>query len=341
MNCNQKRISWIDSCKGLATILVVIGHIADGYLGANLFVEYTSLMEHIFNLIYSFHMPLFFVLSGYVFYLAYCRNYTLKKNKFRIQVFNLIYIYSIMCCVQWVFKTIFSNNVNGKLTIRDLILIPIKPISPYWYLYVLIFFYIIFILVEKIHIYEKYKLATCFFISTFGSLVSVDSPFPLRRIIIYSFFFYLGIFFAKEEYAIKYITQTKNLISGGICSMLIFAASIITNRNLLKIDIIGICTAAIISIFIIGLFAKNEYSNKFLDLCGKYSLEIYIIHCFITAANRVILVKLHITNFYVNVLVNLMMAVFIPIICSLILKKLKLYTIFLRPFSLRTKKETQ
>ena len=37
--------------------------------------------------------------------------------------------------------------------------------------------------------------------------------------------------------------------------------------------------------------------NKFFELCGRYSLEIYVIHCFITAGNRVILPKLGITYF--------------------------------------------
>ena len=48
----EKRISWIDMTKGYGVLLVIIGHM------------------YIFNLsswIYSFHMPLFLFISGYVF----------------------------------------------------------------------------------------------------------------------------------------------------------------------------------------------------------------------------------------------------------------------------------
>ena len=56
----NNRLESIDRMKGIAILLVIIGHIIqfnniDG--GTN---------NKIFNIIYSFHMPLFFILSGYV-----------------------------------------------------------------------------------------------------------------------------------------------------------------------------------------------------------------------------------------------------------------------------------
>lgn len=46
------RILWIDTAKGLGILLVIIGHLKTPYLA---------------SWIYTFHMPLFFILSGYVF----------------------------------------------------------------------------------------------------------------------------------------------------------------------------------------------------------------------------------------------------------------------------------
>ena len=48
-----KRIEWIDIAKGIGIILVVIGHI--------------SQIEVLNDIIYSFHMPLFFIISGYLY----------------------------------------------------------------------------------------------------------------------------------------------------------------------------------------------------------------------------------------------------------------------------------
>ena len=54
-----KRQIWADSLKGLLILLVVLGHAIQGiYLDS-------ADANHIYNLIYSFHMPAFFAISGY------------------------------------------------------------------------------------------------------------------------------------------------------------------------------------------------------------------------------------------------------------------------------------
>lgn len=49
---SRKRINWIDIAKGIAIVLMIIGH--DVTFGGN-----------VRNLIFSFHMPIFFLLTGY------------------------------------------------------------------------------------------------------------------------------------------------------------------------------------------------------------------------------------------------------------------------------------
>ncbi len=52
MEAERKRIDWIDCARGIGILLVMVGHGVDGLLRA---------------LIFSFHMPLFFILSGRTF----------------------------------------------------------------------------------------------------------------------------------------------------------------------------------------------------------------------------------------------------------------------------------
>lgn len=87
------RVKWLDGCKGFAAICVVLGHICNGYMGANLFQEHIGFIERTFNFLYTFHMPLFFCLSGYAFYIAYLRDREAKRQKYRMQIMNIIYIY--------------------------------------------------------------------------------------------------------------------------------------------------------------------------------------------------------------------------------------------------------
>lgn len=60
---NNKRLIWVDSLKGWLILLVVMGHaiqycMKDGECESNYW----------WNLIYSFHMPAFMTLSGFVNY---------------------------------------------------------------------------------------------------------------------------------------------------------------------------------------------------------------------------------------------------------------------------------
>lgn len=90
-----KRIKWLDCAKGMAAILVVAGHIARGYLEAGIYVDYGRIMMTLHNVIYSFHMPLFFMLSGFSFGFAYVEIETQKlcKRKILVQVGNIIVLY--------------------------------------------------------------------------------------------------------------------------------------------------------------------------------------------------------------------------------------------------------
>ena len=57
------RAEWVDVAKGMGILLVVIGHAIGGLLSARLFVQ-SSGWAAAFYLIYTFHMPLFFLLAG-------------------------------------------------------------------------------------------------------------------------------------------------------------------------------------------------------------------------------------------------------------------------------------
>ncbi|MEV8239981.1 acyltransferase [Microbacterium testaceum] len=70
----SSRAAWIDAVRGLAIILVVVGHVIQ--FGAHGSFDYFS--NPIFVFIYSFHMPLFALVSGYLA-IASVRKYSLGR----------------------------------------------------------------------------------------------------------------------------------------------------------------------------------------------------------------------------------------------------------------------
>lgn len=68
------RSEYLDFVKGTAIILVELGHCVQwgsgaAFLSSGLFFE-----DGLFRFIYSFHMPLFMLVSGYVFYWSFGRR---------------------------------------------------------------------------------------------------------------------------------------------------------------------------------------------------------------------------------------------------------------------------
>ena len=58
----NERLIWADSLKGWLILLVILGHAIQCTLGAD------CENNHVWNLIYSFHMPAFMAVSGWLAY---------------------------------------------------------------------------------------------------------------------------------------------------------------------------------------------------------------------------------------------------------------------------------
>lgn len=144
----SSRIEWIDALKGIAILVVVIGHCVADSLHSNTFPIYQQYMQMFYDFIYSFHMPFFFTISGFVFYLA------TKHINIKYKLLNFSLIYLIWSTLMWISKYVMAKDVNNPVTFFDLVSLIYKPIMVYWYLYVLILMYatVALLKVEKINI---------------------------------------------------------------------------------------------------------------------------------------------------------------------------------------------
>lgn len=105
----HRRIEWIDASKAIGILLVIIGHT----------FEYNSLAR---NVIFSFHMPLFFILSGYTFHFRKlsAREFGQKTIKDAEHLLIPVAVITVLDCL-WKFdaasfdKTAIKNIVIDKL----------------------------------------------------------------------------------------------------------------------------------------------------------------------------------------------------------------------------------
>lgn len=85
MEGNRKK--WIDITKGIAITLVVFQHACGSLYKSGIYAD--KGLSNIISFIGTFHMPLFIILSGYCFSLAYLKDGVLKKERVWKQIINL------------------------------------------------------------------------------------------------------------------------------------------------------------------------------------------------------------------------------------------------------------
>ena len=172
----------IDVMKGITIILVIIGHM------------HGPLFLHKF--IYTFHMPLFFVLAGYFFSPKSDIIAAIKKDARRLLVpyffvVFLLIIYSIavhgirhdlsqLLQSGVIMVGIFPDGLSLRKDIQT-------PVIPVWFLFSLFWSKTLFRIAYK-YIKEQYVIILFFIVSCIGVFINIKLPFAFMQGIIASFF---------------------------------------------------------------------------------------------------------------------------------------------------------
>lgn len=258
----------IDICRGIGILLVVLGH-ALKQTG-----ETNTVFNILLSVIYSFHMPLFFVLSGFVsvkmldFTTWGQRTDYVKKRAVRLLipyfVIGVLYMPLKYFLARFAVKA-YDFSAMWKLFLGE------NPDVALWFLYYLFFISVVCAVGlrknnMKIWIWVSFAAAALTF------LIGKDI-----RILRYPFFFILGIWL-RLEYG-----KIKNWLSSRSC--LLYAAAVFAGSNavlyLLQISGVQILTTLsgiVVCLALSGWIAQKEnvIHNLFLHW-GKYSMDIYIL----------------------------------------------------------------
>lgn len=132
---NNNRIHWIDMAKGIGMFLVMVGHMETGLLG---------------RWIYSFHMPLFFFLSGYVFNAKYS-PFTFIKKKLYGMVLPYFTLGTTLILFRVLYEYLRGELYNGFFSKFKQLLTQYRAWS-LWFVAVL--------LVTEVMFYVIYKIAS-------------------------------------------------------------------------------------------------------------------------------------------------------------------------------------
>ena len=291
----QERNKELDIMKGIGIILVYLGH------SFNLNgLEWNNLFLYLYKIIYSFHMPLFFLISGLL------SNTKKEINFFKFykgKLKRLLVPYLFINLVDFIPRTLFPQLVNSKFGgVKEIVFYGTK-IS--WFVYTLFIIFMIFPFWDKYILKrdEYYLFGVFLLVINYLKIFENIEIFSFGIVCGYLLYFYIGyIIKPLYEEKIKNGIGSKNLtffIISIIFLIFSYKNYYINYFNSIFFALLGILLTLNVSLRI----KKNNISYKFLNFLGINSLTFYLIEGFITVIYRVILLKI-IPIEYNNLLVS-------------------------------------
>ncbi len=330
---SEDRDLWVDKVKALACVLVVMGHFFQSMTKAG--ILQANFWYFCFDkTIYYFHVPLFFICSGYLYQkysivdcIGKWANNVLKK------AISLGIPYFAFSTVTWILKKVFSNSVNTEIGGLGEILF-LKPTAPYWYLYVLFFIFCISITIKSKRIMILY-----FVISAFAKLLSFigieTGIYLVDQLMANDIWFILGVGCAYysvdtrvSELGVKPFTW---VIEGVSAFSYIIVAILLARANInfcAQSFFMGIWACInIISIFM--LLKKRQ--SRLTIFFTKYTMAIFLMHTIFAAPIRSILLKANIRNSLIHVVIGLFFSFVGPIVAAYVMSKIGVLDVLIYP----------
>ncbi len=321
----SSRTLWIDSLKGWLMLLVILGHSIQ-YVFIN---SYDS--NHVWNSIYSFHMPAFIAVSGYVAALSTHHRggyFHLIKRKF----LQLIIPYLI-----WDFIYLLSIKAYD---VQSLVRIITNP--SLWFLWVLFWISVIFLSIKEIskkyHIKEiRLNIVACVVLMLVMLLFNIRL-FGFQYIAYYFTFYVIGYYINKYHFLIR--KQLLPFAFAGWCVLAWFwkmhGIEIVIPSFIPQsvFDFIYRGVSAFLGIYVIFGFLPSVLSerkawNTIIARIGTLTLGIYVVHLILVKFVAQIATSLFNVDGWMAVIITGLILIFISVPLVLLLRVNKYLSKFL------------
>lgn len=327
----EKRNSYLDEVKGLASILVVLGHAIQFGNGRAFLENRLFLNNMLFKAIYSFHMPLFAIISGYLLSFSFQRRTPIQVMKSR--VLSLGIALAVWSAVNSTIEVVNNGLASSMIGIAKQIFWSI--IGTHWFLWAIMYCTICVVLIRNCFKDSLWVYLLLFFLDFL-----ITDKFNLEYYKFLYPFFVAGYFWnekcmnqcdiilkAKRRYL---CTGVAFLVAWGIllqfynadCLIYQTGFSILNKTNWMQqvmIDcfriVIGLCGSLATMIFV-GQIKSSGYVGKVLALFGKNSLGIYIVNTYVS----LYIVKPLFCDATVNIIRTLLIAIVSAAVCLLLVK---------------------
>lgn len=177
----QKRNQLLDIAKGVAIILVVWGHALQQYSGLD---QHTTINLWMERFLISFHMPLFMLISGYLFYFSLQRHTEsdIVKVMFRMFILPILTMSVIR----------FLRHNLKHFSLSNLWDFPLTLPNTLWFFWAMLIITLLMCLVHR-----WFKDSIVGYIAILGATMLLPNVYPIRAYISLYPTFVTGYLFAK------------------------------------------------------------------------------------------------------------------------------------------------
>lgn len=284
---NKREIDSVLIAKGIAISLVVAGH----YTPANSPGYWLEMR----NVIYAFHMPVFFALAGYLYgYTPQPGYLDLLKKKFNRLVVPFLSVSVFFVVVKYIagmrFSLLYPVNLES---ISFAFVYPIRSyVSPLWFIYALILIFILFPILFRILRRNLY-----FLFCTSLILYSIEwtEAFCLAQVFHHLPIFTLGYIVGCDKIDLDSLTTRKGALAGFFLSAAVFAGLYLLKFHfpvpsvpLKALTLFLYLSGSVACVFAaVALALSQTRFGNCLKSAGMYSMGIYLFHTAFASALRI------------------------------------------------------
>ena len=284
----------IAALRGLAIILVVVGHVFKGFEDSRVILPTSLFAAAGYHFIYTFHMPFMFMISGFVHgvkdHSSDCHEFArcISKSITDLYLPGLCFSLILWFPKFFMFVSLSMENTEGfqLATWDSLYQIPFHGFSIYWFLCSLFF-------VKVMHVSLERFIRNGNIHAMIWAVLFIATKIPCS--IVPSFmtqlgdglYFHIGYLLRRHDI---FTHDSRTRIGLGIILFLmgILSFAAIQHWGIRNLLTQTLCALSI-SIALFVIFYALDVRSPFLVLCGLYSMVIYIPHNSIIALLRIIL----------------------------------------------------
>lgn len=325
-----KKLDYLNVAKGIAITLVVIGHAISKNIVST---SYYWLVLR--NIIYTVHMPVFFIVAGMLFYIKKekysdlgIRSYVV--NKFRIYIIPYVSMNIVAVCLFLIISIIPKLNKmveipisirKGAVAIVKSVVFFINPIDEHlWFAYVMFLVLTLALLVYKFCNNSRNRKICAIILIGVLFMLSYFYPLPdlIKKVIRDGLYFLIGYYIQGCEFCNRKKVFHASIVS-YICFFTIYQNVFSDNNNYMPIQgllllAIGVSGALNIILASKVLCSKLNGLKRLFVCLNDYSYPIYLYQQpFLVSGTVIILTKFG-CNLLLTVLVASLVGTIVPIL---------------------------